>query len=176
MIKQFRGVTPQIHPSAFVADSAQIIGDVQIGAESSVWFNAVLRGDINSIRIGARTNIQDGAVLHVTLETSVVLEDEITVGHSAVVHGCYIERGALIGIGAIILDGARIGAQSLIAAGALVTPNTIVPPRALVMGSPAKVKRELNDEELRMLETRWRGYVEQTKNYKSEERWVISNK
>jgi len=169
MIKPFRGMIPQIHPTAFIADTATVIGDVEISAEASVWFGAVVRGDINSIRIGARANIQDGTVIHVTFETSVVLEDEITVGHNATLHGCYIERGALIGIGAIVLDGARIGAQSLVAAGALVTPNTEIPPRSLVMGSPAKVKRKLNDEELRMLETRWRGYVEYTKVYKSAE-------
>lgn len=166
MIKPFRGVHPQIHPTAFIADNANIIGDVQIGAESSVWFSAVVRGDINSIRIGARTNIQDGTVIHVTFETPVVLEDEITVGHNATLHGCYVESGSLIGIGAIVLDGARIGTGALVAAGALVTPNMNIPPRSLVMGSPAKVKRELNDEELQMLETRWRGYVEYTRRYK----------
>lgn len=167
MITNFRDLRPQIDETAFVADSAQVIGDVTLGAESSVWFGCALRGDINSICVGARVNVQDNSVLHVTRELGVTLEDEVSVGHQATVHACYVERGALIGIGAIVLDGARIGAQSLVAAGALVTPRTIVPPRSLVLGSPAKVKRELNADELALLEARWRGYVELAKEYKN---------
>lgn len=167
MITNFRDLRPQIDETAFVADSAQVIGDVTLGAESSVWFGCALRGDINSICVGARVNVQDNSVLHVTRELGVTLEDEVSVGHQATVHACYVERGALIGIGAIVLDGARIGAQSLVAAGAIVTPRTIVPPRSLVLGSPAKVKRELNADELALLEARWRGYVELAKEYKN---------
>lgn len=151
---------PQIHDTVFVAENATIIGDVVIGAESSVWFNATVRGDVNFIRIGARTNIQDGVVVHVTKDLfSTVIEDEVTVGHAATIHGCHIEQNCLIGIGAIILDGARIGHHSIIAAGALVTPRTIIPPRSMVMDSPAKVKRPLTDEELKSLERYWRNYV-----------------
>ena len=169
MIKSFRNLHPKIHESALVTDDAIIIGDVEIGAESSVWFGSILRGDVNFIRIGERTNIQDGTIIHVSRDAhSTVLENEITVGHRATLHGCYIETGCLIGIGAIVLDGVRVGAHSLVAAGSLLTPNTIVPPRSLVMGSPAKVKRELSDEEVKDLETFWRNYVELSRIYASQ--------
>ena len=119
-----------------------------------------MRGDVNYIRIGNRTNIQDASVIHVSSKTHpTILEDEITVGHRVTLHGCYVETGCLIGIGAIILDGVRVGEKSLVAAGSLLTPNTIIPPRSLVMGTPAKVKRELNDEEIANLEKSWRNYV-----------------
>lgn len=167
MIKTFQNNSPKIDETAFVAGNATVIGDVEIGAESSVWFNAVVRGDVNFIRIGARTNVQDGCVIHVSSKThSTILEDEITVGHRATLHGCYVESGSLIGIGAIILDGARIGGNSLVAAGALVTPNTLVPPRSLVLGSPARVKRELTDDEIYNLKTLWQNYVLLLKAYK----------
>ena len=157
MIRSFQDKTPKIHEMAFVTEDAIIIGDVEIGAESSVWYGCILRGDVNYIRIGERTNIQDASVIHVSRKThSTVLEDEITVGHRVTLHGCYIETGCLIGIGAIILDGARIGKNSLVAAGSLVTPNTIIPERSLVMGSPAKVKRQLSDEEVEDLERFWK--------------------
>ncbi|HEY0386310.1 MAG TPA: gamma carbonic anhydrase family protein, partial [Pyrinomonadaceae bacterium] len=144
-------------------------GDVHIGAHSSVWFNAVVRGDVFHIRIGERTNIQDGTVIHVTNGThATILEDEVTVGHNATLHGCYVERGSLIGIGAIVMDGVRIGAESLVAAGALVSPGTQIPPRSLVMGAPARVKRPLNEEELAGLEVFWKNYIEYTRAYKSE--------
>ncbi len=166
MIKSFQNTHPKIHETAYVTGDAIIIGDVEIGAESSVWFGSILRGDVNSIRIGARTNIQDGTIIHVSREThSTVLEDEITVGHRVTLHGCYIETGCLIGIGAIILDGVRVGANSLVAAGSLLTPNTQIPPRSLVMGSPARVKRKLSDEEVKDLEKFWRNYVELSRVY-----------
>jgi carbonic anhydrase/acetyltransferase-like protein (isoleucine patch superfamily) len=169
MIKSFRGVHPQIHPSAFVEDSAQIIGDVQIGEESSVWFNAVLRGDVYYIRIGNRTNIQDGTVVHVSNGThATILEDEVTVGHNATLHGCYIERGCLIGMGSIVMDDVRIGAESIVAAGALVAPGTHVPPRSLVIGAPARIKRELTDEEVAGLASYWKNYIEYTRTYKEQ--------
>ena len=167
MIKTFQNVSPQIHESAFVAENATVIGDVEIGAESSIWFNAVVRGDVNFIRIGTRTNIQDASVIHVSSITHpTILEDEITVGHRATLHGCFIESGCLIGIGAIVLDGARIGRNSLIAAGALVTPNTKIPPRSLVLGSPARVKRELTSEEIYNLKALWQNYALLIKAYK----------
>ncbi len=169
MIKSFQNKSPKIHETAFVTDDAIIIGDVEIGADSSVWYGSILRGDVNFIRIGARTNIQDGTIIHVSRDThSTVLEDEITVGHRVTLHGCHVETGCLIGIGAIILDGARIGANSLVAAGSLVTPNTQIPPRSMVMGSPAKVKRELSDDEVKDLERFWRNYVELKKRTKDE--------
>jgi carbonic anhydrase/acetyltransferase-like protein (isoleucine patch superfamily) len=167
MIKPFRAVHPQIHETAFIEDSAQVIGDVHIGAESSVWFNTVVRGDVHYIRIGNRTNVQDNSVIHVRNGSHpTILEDEVTVGHSVTLHGCYVERGSLIGIGSILLDDVRIGAHSIVAAGALVSPGTIVPPRSLVMGLPARVKRELSDEEVAGLDVFWKNYVELTKSYR----------
>jgi carbonic anhydrase/acetyltransferase-like protein (isoleucine patch superfamily) len=167
LIKSFRGVEPRIHETAYIAENAVIIGDVEIGEQSSVWYGSILRADVNSIRIGARTNIQDASVIHVTSKThDTVLEDEITLGHRVTIHGCYIETGSLIGIGAIVLDGARIGRNSLVAAGSLVTPNTEIPPRSLVMGSPARVKRELSEEEVKDLARFWQNYVELSKHYR----------
>lgn len=170
MIKPFRGVFPQVHPTAFVEESAQVIGDVVIGEQSSIWFGSVVRGDVFYIRVGARTNIQDGTVIHVTNGThATIIEDEVTVGHNATLHGCYIERGSLIGMGSIVLDGARIGARTLVAAGALVTPGTEVPPGSLVMGAPAKVKRLLTNEEIAGLDNYWRNYIEYARVYKEQE-------
>ena len=161
MIKSFQSKTPKIHASAFVAETAVIIGDVEIGERASVWYNCVLRGDVNFIRIGAGTNIQDGTIIHVSRgqDFPTIIESNVTVGHSATVHGCYVEEGSLIGIGAIILDGARIGKNSLIAAGSLVTPNTQIPERSFVLGSPARVKRELSDEEVENLQKFWQNYI-----------------
>src|SRR2546428_10271545 len=169
MIRPFRGVQPQIHKSAFIAESAQIIGDVHGGEQASVWFGTVARGDMFYIRIGDRTNVQDNCVLHTrTGEKPTILEDEVTVGHNVTLHGCYVEHGSLIGIGSIVLDDARVGAQSLVAAGSLISPGTIIPPRSLVMGVPAKVKRPLSEEEVAGLKAYWQNYVEYTKQYKDE--------
>ena len=169
MIKSFQNLHPKIHETVFVTNDAIIIGDVEIGAESSVWFGSILRGDVNHIRIGERTNIQDGTIIHVSSKTHpTVLEDEVTLGHRVTLHGCYIETGCLIGIGAIILDGAHIGRNSLVAAGSLITPNTQIPPRSLVMGSPARVKRELDDDEVKDLERFWRNYVSLSRAYQNQ--------
>lgn len=166
MIKPFKEIQPKIHSTVFVADSAQIIGDVEIAEGSSVWFGSIVRGDVNYIRIGARTNIQDMTMVHVTSKTNpTILEDEITVGHRVTLHGCHVESRCLIGIGAILLDGVRIGAESLVAAGSLLTPGTQIPSRSLVMGSPAKVKRELNQDELAYLDRSWRNYVRLKQEY-----------
>jgi carbonic anhydrase/acetyltransferase-like protein (isoleucine patch superfamily) len=171
MIRPFRGIHPQISPTAFIEESAQIIGDVHIGEESSVWFNAVVRGDVFHIRIGDRTNIQDGTVVHVSNGThATILEDEVTVGHNVTLHGCYVERGSLIGIGAIVMDGVRVGSESLVAAGSLLSPGTQIPPRSLVMGAPARVKRPLTDEEVAGLKQFWRNYIEYTRIYRDEQR------
>ena len=169
MIRPFRGIHPQIHPTAFIADSAQVIGDVHIGEQASIWFGTVVRGDMFYIRIGDRTNVQDNCVLHTrTGEKPTILEDEVTVGHSVTLHGCYVERGSLIGIGSILLDDVRIGAQSLIAAGSLVSPGTIIPPRSLAMGMPARVKRTLTNEEVLGLDRYWQNYVEYSVAYLNE--------
>jgi carbonic anhydrase/acetyltransferase-like protein (isoleucine patch superfamily) len=169
MIRPFRGVYPQIPESAYVDQSAQIIGDVHLGKQSSVWCNAVLRGDMYYIRIGDRSNVQDNCVIHTrTGEKPTILEEEVTVGHSVTLHGCYIEKGALIGIGSIVLDDARVGEKSLIAAGSLISPGTIIPPRSLVMGMPARVKRPLTDEEVESLNGFWMNYVKYTAIYNEE--------
>ena len=169
MIRPFQGKHPQIHPTAFIEDSAQVIGDVHVGEESSVWFNAVVRGDVFYIRIGDRTNIQDGTVIHVTNGThATILEDEVTVGHNVTLHGCHIERGCLIGMGSIVMDDVRVGEKSLVAAGALVSPGTVVPPRSLVIGAPAKVKRPLTAEEVAVLDVFWKNYIEYTRVYLAE--------
>lgn len=168
MIKPFENQTPRIHKSALITDDAVVIGDVEIAQDASVWFGSVIRGDVNYIRIGARTNIQDATVIHVSSKDHpTVLEEEITVGHRVTLHGCYVERGSLIGIGSIILDGARVGQRSLIAAGSLVTPGTVIPPGSLVMGAPAKVKRPLTHDELSKLDQSWQNYVELARRYSS---------
>src|SRR6266849_6757857 len=156
MIRPFRGIHPQIHPTAFIADSAQVIGDVHVGEQASIRFGTVARGDMFYIRIGDRTNVQDNCVLHTrTGELPTVLEDEVTVGHSVTLHGCHVEHGSLIGIGSILLDDVRVGAQSLVAAGSLISPGTIIPQGSLVMGIPAKVKRPLTEEEVTGLDAYW---------------------
>jgi carbonic anhydrase/acetyltransferase-like protein (isoleucine patch superfamily) len=166
MIRKFKDSDPKIHESVFIAENAVVIGDVEIGEGSSVWYGCVVRGDVNYIRIGKNTNIQDLTMIHVSRDDyPTVVEDEVTVGHQVTLHGCHIERNSLIGIGAIVLDGARIGQHSLIGAGSLVTPNTIIPERSLVMGSPAKVKREMTNDEVADLEHFWKGYVELSTEY-----------
>src|SRR5688500_6169524 len=169
MIRPFRGVHPQITTSAYVDLSAQVIGDVHLGEEASVWCNAVLRGDMYYIRIGDRSNVQDNSVIHTrTGSHPTILEEEVTVGHSVILHGCYVERGALIGIGSIVLDDVRVGALSLVAAGSLLSPGTIIPPRSLVMGAPGRVKRPLTDEEVAGLDGFWMNYVKYTALYNEE--------
>lgn len=166
MIRSYKGISPRIADTAFVEQSAQIIGDVEIGAHSSVWFNCVLRGDCYRIRIGKSTNIQDGTVIHVTQERfATIIGDFVTVGHSVVLHGCTIEDRCLIGIGAIVLDNVTIGEESFIAAGSLVTPGTVIPPRSMVMGTPAKVRRQVTDEEVARINEHWRHYVEYKNAY-----------
>lgn len=149
MLRGFRGVHPTVDPSAYVDESAQVIGDVHIGPESSVWMHVVIRGDVHWIRIGARTNVQDGTVVHVQEGSyPTTIGDEVTIGHRAVVHGCTVEDRCLIGMGAILLNGVRVGAGSIVAAGSLVPERFQIPPRSLVMGSPAKVRRSLTDDEV----------------------------
>lgn len=168
MIGTFNETTPNIHDTAFIADDAVIIGDVEIGENASVWFGSIVRGDVNFIRIGDRTNIQDGTIIHVSSKThSTILENDVTVGHRVTLHGCYIETGCLIGIGAILLDGVRVGRNSLVAAGSLLTPGTVIPPRSMVMGSPAKVRRELTEDEIEGIAKNVAKYVELSAIYKN---------
>lgn len=145
------GISPRIHPSAFVADGAHIIGNVEVAKDASIWFNCILRGDINSIYIGERSNIQDGSIFHVTEALPVHIGNDVTVGHGAIVHGCRVEDGSLIGMGAVVLDRARIGKQALVAAGAVVREGFVVPDGMLVGGVPAKILRTLSEEEKKQL-------------------------
>lgn len=166
MITPYKGVIPIIAESAFVAPGAHIIGDVHIGEHSSIWFNCVLRGDCYYIRIGESTNIQDGTVIHVTTERfPTIIGNRVTVGHSVVLHGCTVKDRSLIGIGAIVLDDVTVGEESFIAAGSLVTPGTVIPPRSMVMGSPAKVRRQVTDEEVNRIDEHWQHYVEYKNQY-----------
>ena len=149
MIRAYRGTRPELGSETFVAESAEVIGEVTLGSRSSVWFNATVRGDVNSITIGHDSNIQDNAVVHVTGETGPVqIGDRVTIGHSAVVHGCTLHDRILVGIGAIILDNAVVSPDCIIGAGALVTQRVEIPPCSLVLGRPARVVRELSDEEV----------------------------
>jgi carbonic anhydrase/acetyltransferase-like protein (isoleucine patch superfamily) len=173
MIRAFRGKHPQIDPSAFVAENATIVGDVTLGARSSVWFGAVLRGDVFHIRIGEDTSIQDNSVIHVTHDQYATrVGSKVTVGHSVTLHGCTVGDQCIVGMGAIILDQAEIGDQCIVGAGALVTPGTKIPPRHLAVGSPARVKRPLSDEELLWLSASALHYVELVKQYQSDPDWL----
>ena len=166
MIQPFKDIAPQIHSSAWITESAQIIGDVVIGEESSVWFNAVIRGDVNYIRIGKRTNIQDGCVLHVARRTHpLVIGDEVTIGHNVTLHACTIGNRCLIGMGAVLMDGAEVGENSIVAAGSVVTPGTKIPPGSLVLGSPARVKRPLTEMESRNIRESAAHYVGDIETY-----------
>lgn len=165
MLKHYQGILPTIHPTAFIEESAQIIGDVSVGADSSVWFQAVLRGDVGRIRIGARTNVQDGTIIHESSSCPAIIGDDVTIGHRVVLHGCTVRDSCLIGIGAIVLDGAEIGEACIIGAGAVITEGMVVPPRSLVLGVPGKVRRELSDEEVRSLKDRAERYVAYKKTY-----------
>jgi len=170
-VRAFGGESPGIDPSVFLAAGCVVVGDVLVGPGASIWFGAVVRGDVNSVRIGARTNIQDQAVVHVTGGTHpTVIGDDVTVGHRAVLHGCTVGDRCLIGIGAIVLDGAVVGAEALVGAGALVPPGMVVPPRALVMGAPARVKRLLGDAEVDGLRASAARYVEYAARYRAGER------
>jgi carbonic anhydrase/acetyltransferase-like protein (isoleucine patch superfamily) len=150
---ELNGVRPTLGRDVFIADTAVVIGDVHLGDGAGVWFGAVLRGDYMPIRIGARTNIQDNAVVHITAGMNgATVGDDVTVGHSAIVHGCTVGNRCLVGMGSIVLDGAVIGDESFIAAGSLVTPGTIVAPRSFVMGRPARIKRPVEDTDVTWIE------------------------
>lgn len=169
MIRSYKGISPHIAPTAYIEQSAHIIGDVHIGEHSSVWFNCVLRGDVYHIRVGEGTNIQDGTIIHVTAgRFATLIGDRVTIGHGVVLHGCTVGDRSLIGIGAIILDDVTIGEESFIAAGSLVTPGTLIPPRSMVMGSPARVRREVTQEEIARIDAHWKNYIEYKNSYLAE--------
>ena len=166
MLRQYKGATPRVHATAYVDDSAQVIGDVEIGEESSVWMNVVIRGDVHRIRIGRRSNIQDGSVVHVMRNTHpTTIGDDVTVGHAAIVHGCTLADRILVGMGAILLNGANVGSDTIIAAGSLITERTTIPPRSLVMGRPASVKRTLTVEEVSSILEYSKRYIEYRLDY-----------
>ena len=166
----FHGKTPRIHPSAFIAPTAVIIGDVEIGEESSIWFGAVLRGDHpdHGIRVGARTSVQDNCVLHVSARGPTIVGDEVTVGHGAVFESCEIRRGALIGMNAVLLHGCVIGEEALVAALSVVPTGMIVPPRTLVAGAPAQIRKELTGESADWVRGSSQHYVELSREYLSQ--------
>lgn len=152
MIVSLENLTPKVHADAWIAPTATVVADVELGAGSSVWFGAVVRGDVWHVRIGRETNIQDNSVIHVTTgRHPTLIGDGVTVGHSVTLHGCTVEDRALVGIGSIVMDRAVIGQEAMVGAGSLVTPGTIVPPRMLAVGSPCRVKRPLTDDELAFL-------------------------
>jgi len=165
MICNFKKYTPKIKKSAWVAPSADVIGRVKIGKDSSIWFGTVIRGDVSKIKIGSRTNIQDLSIIHVDHDHPTTLGDDITVGHQVMLHGCTIGSGTLIGMSTTILDGAVIGENSIVGAKSLVTSNKKFPPRSLIMGSPAKVIRELSDEEVEGLINHAKRYVSYKNDY-----------
>ena len=160
MIVEFGGKQPKVDPAAYVAESAMVIGDVEIGAGANIWFHTIVRGDVNVIRIGPDSNIQDACVLHVEKDLyPLIMEAGVVLGHRAVVHGCKIGRGTLIGIGAIVLSGAEIGEESIVGAGAVVTPRSVVPPRTLVLGNPAKPVRPVAGKDIDMIRQTVKNYL-----------------
>lgn len=167
-IRAFQGHTPKIDPSCFIEDSAQIIGDVEIGAESSVWFNTVIRGDVHRIRIGRRTNIQDLCLVHVSKDKwATSIGDEVTVGHHVTLHGCTVGNRVLVGMGAVLMDGVEIGDGCIIAGGALLVPGTKIPPGMLAVGSPAKPKRAITDAERAWLAESAANYVSYAQQHRA---------
>ncbi len=166
MIRTFQGIEPTIPKSCFIEETAIVIGDVVMGEECSVWFHAVIRGDVNSVRIGHRTNVQDLCVLHVTHDTApLVIGDDVTIGHHVVLHGCTIKDRVLVGMGAIIMDRAVIGEDSVVGAGALVTEGTVVPPKSLILGAPARLRRPVTDRELAWIRESAQNYVNYARQY-----------
>ncbi|MBU7315863.1 gamma carbonic anhydrase family protein [Paenibacillus oleatilyticus] len=168
MLHSYNGITPTVHPTAFLAPGVQIIGDVEIGEGATIWYNTVLRGDLAPIRIGKRSNIQDGCIGHVNTDQPLIVEDEVSVGHGAIIHGCRVGKGTLIGMGAIVLNGAVIGEYALIGAGSLVTENKTIPPFTLSLGSPAKVVRELKESDLARMKRTMESYCLKGEEYRKE--------
>jgi carbonic anhydrase/acetyltransferase-like protein (isoleucine patch superfamily) len=169
MLRSYQGISPVVPSTCYVDPSAQVIGDVTLGDHASIWMNAVVRGDVNSIRIGARSNVQDCAVLHGMRHLyPVIVGEMVTIGHNATVHGCVLEDAVLVGIGAVILNDARIGEGSIIAAGAVIPEHTIIPPNSLVAGVPGKIRRTLDASDREMILTYARNYLDYTKIYLAE--------
>lgn len=168
MIHHYNNIEPNIHPSAFIAKDATIIGDVDIGEKSSVWFKTVIRGDVDQTRIGRCVNIQDLSMIHQSPGLPVIIEDDVSIGHKVTIHGCKIQENALIGMGAIVLDGAEIGKKAIVGAGSIVTPGTKIPSYTLALGSPARVVRELTEKDLKELRRIKQAYVDRGRYYLKE--------
>jgi carbonic anhydrase/acetyltransferase-like protein (isoleucine patch superfamily) len=169
VIRTYQGVRPTIPKSAFIEETAVVIGDVIIGEDSSVWFHSVVRGDVHHIRIGSRTNVQDLSMLHVTHDTHpLIIGDDVTIGHHVVLHGCTVKDRVLIGMGAIIMDGAVIGEDCVVGAGALVTEGTIVPPKSVILGQPGRVKRPVTEKELAWIRESAENYIRYARQYLSD--------
>ncbi|HIQ48732.1 MAG TPA: gamma carbonic anhydrase family protein [Aquifex aeolicus] len=166
IIKPYKGIYPKIHESVYLSENVVVIGDVEIGKDSSVWFGTVIRGDVNYIKIGKRTNIQDNCVVHVTHDTHpTIIGDNVTVGHGVILHGCTLHNNILVGMGATIMDGVEIEDYVLVGAGALVTPNKKIPSGVLVAGVPAKIVRELREEEIKLIKESAENYVKYKNEY-----------
>ncbi len=167
-IKRFKGMTPKVPASCFIEESAQLVGDVVLGEDCSVWFNTVIRGDVNPIRIGARTNVQDLTMIHVmSRKFGTTIGDDVTIGHHVVLHGCTVGSRVLIGMGAILMDGVEVGDDCIVAAGALLTQGTKVPPGSLVVGSPGRIRRALTDEERAFLVQSAQNYLGYAAEYRT---------
>ena len=169
MLLSYRGIAPVIHPSAYVAPGADVIGRVRLAKDASVWFGCVLRGDMNRIAIGEATNIQDGSILHVDDDHPCVIAHQVHVGHHANLHGCRVDTGAMIGIGSIVLSGAHIGTEAIVGAGSVVLEGTKIPPRSLAVGAPARVVRKLTAKDIGYIRRWVAKYVRLAKQYKQEE-------
>ncbi len=169
MLLSLAGRTPQIAASAYIAESADVIGAVEIAENASIWFHSVLRGDIEPICVGANSNIQDGSILHTMLGSPVVVGDWVTVGHRAVLHGCTVESHCLIGMGAVVLNNVRVGEGSIVAAGALVLENTVIPPRSLYLGVPARFQRQLTDGDRVFIDLHASEYLKYKERYLAEQ-------
>ena len=158
MMLEFKGKYPKVDPTVFIAENATVIGDVEIGPGTNIWFYSIVRGDQNYIRIGSNCSIQDASILHVENELPLIIEDDVAFGHRVIAHACTIRRGSLVGIGAIVLNGAEIGEESIVGAGSVVTPNTIIPPRTLALGNPAKPVRPLKEKDFELIRRTIRNY------------------
>ena len=175
VVRPYKGIHPRLGERVFIAETAAVIGDVVLGDDVSVWYSSVVRGDCCHIRVGARSNIQDNCTLHVTKGVGpLVLEEEVTLGHNAVVHACTIRRGALVGINATVLDNVEIGESALVAAGSVVLPGTVIPPVTLWAGNPARRKRDLTPDEVAGLATYWMNYLEYKNEYLADAGFVVA--
>jgi len=169
MMQKYKNFLPKIHGTCFIAPGSAVIGNVEIGENSSVWHNAVIRGDVEKIVIGNNSNIQDCCILHCVEDIELRIGDNVTVGHGAILHSCEIGDNTLIGMGAVVLDGAKVGKYCLVGAGTVITPRTEIPDRSLVLGSPGRVKRQLTDEEVNQIKINSDEYVNLASEYKNAE-------